>query len=75
MKVRYFGVLSEITMKISEEIEFQGSVSAFKSLLTNRYSEMNDQDFRVAVNQKMVDDAHILTEEDELALLPPFAGG
>jgi molybdopterin synthase catalytic subunit len=31
--------------------------------------------FRVAVNQAMVDDAHALADGDELALIPPVAGG
>jgi len=31
--------------------------------------------FRVAVNQDFVDDAHVLHERDELALIPPVAGG
>jgi MoaE-MoaD fusion protein len=31
--------------------------------------------FRVAVNQDFVDDNHVLTEGDELALIPPVAGG
>jgi MoaE-MoaD fusion protein len=31
--------------------------------------------FRVAVNQEFVDDAHVLGNGDELALIPPVAGG
>ena len=31
--------------------------------------------FRIAVNQDFVDDAHALREGDELALIPPVAGG
>jgi molybdopterin synthase catalytic subunit len=31
--------------------------------------------FRIAVNQDFVDDAHPLREGDELALIPPVAGG
>jgi molybdopterin synthase catalytic subunit len=31
--------------------------------------------FRVAVNQEMVGDAHVLADGDELALIPPVAGG
>jgi molybdopterin synthase catalytic subunit len=31
--------------------------------------------FRVAVNQDFVDDDHVLGERDELALIPPVAGG
>jgi len=31
--------------------------------------------FRVAVNQDFVDDAHVLNGGDELALIPPVAGG
>jgi molybdopterin synthase catalytic subunit len=31
--------------------------------------------FRVAVNQDFADDAHVLADRDELALIPPVAGG
>src|SRR5262245_17726967 len=31
--------------------------------------------FRVAVNQDFVDDAHVLHDRDEVALIPPVAGG
>ncbi len=31
--------------------------------------------FRVAVNQEMVDDDHVIAEGDEVALIPPVAGG
>ena len=31
--------------------------------------------FRVAVNQDFVDDDHALADGDELALIPPVAGG
>lgn len=31
--------------------------------------------FRIAVNQDFVDDAHVLHDRDELALIPPVAGG
>src|SRR6266542_3628977 len=31
--------------------------------------------FRVAVNQDFVDDTHVLHDRDELALIPPVAGG
>ena len=31
--------------------------------------------FRVAVNQDFVDDSHVLADRDELALIPPVAGG
>jgi molybdopterin converting factor subunit 1 len=31
--------------------------------------------FRVAVNQEFADDAHVLRDGDELALIPPVAGG
>lgn len=31
--------------------------------------------YRTAVNQDMVDESHVLTEGDELVLIPPVAGG
>ena len=38
-------------------------------------SKLNDINFKVAVNQKLVESTHQLKGNDEVALLPPFAGG
>jgi molybdopterin converting factor small subunit len=46
-----------------------------KLLLKKRYILLEQYNFVFALNQKMVKENLLLQDNDELALLPPFAGG
>jgi len=73
MKVLLFGVLAEVTGK--KELDMaSGNLADLQHQIQETYPRLADHSFRFAVNQVLVDDA-ILKENDEVALLPPFAGG
>jgi len=36
---------------------------------------LKEINYKIAVNQTLADDSLLLNENDEIALLPPFAGG
>lgn len=75
IKVTYFGMLAEITKCSSERLVISGEeISALKSTLLNKYPNFLNKDFRIAQNQELVSDSTKLTGE-EIAILPPFAGG
>ncbi|MEO8146332.1 MAG: MoaD/ThiS family protein [Bacteroidia bacterium] len=75
MKISLFGMLADAAKQSVIEIE---SVNDTDSLL-NKVKEMNstfrDAKFVIAVNKKVVSGNQVLNENDEVALLPPFAGG
>jgi len=76
LTIKYFGMLAEAT-SISEE-KVQTDVCTVVQLLDKlkqQYPKLNDNYFKVAVNQKLVAPNHKITSEAEIALLPPFAGG
>ena len=76
LKIKYFGMLSEIAEKDSEFLELNPiSVSELKKVLQERYPKFITMNFKIAVNHSLVDESASLKNNDEIALLPPFAGG
>ncbi|WP_233357749.1 MoaD/ThiS family protein [Haloflavibacter putidus] len=45
-----------------------------KQNLFEKYPELQQKDFKIAQNQELVSDETLLTGQ-EIAVLPPFAGG
>ncbi len=76
LKIKYFGMLSEIAENDSEFLELNPiSVSELKKVLQERYPKFITMNFKIAVNHSLVDESASLKNNDEIALLPPFAGG
>jgi molybdopterin synthase catalytic subunit len=81
VRVRYFAVVRERLGRDDESIELaaETSVAGALDVLAERHADLAvlRRHLRVAVNQEMVADetAHRLRDGDELALIPPVAGG
>jgi len=79
IQVRYFAVFRERLGVSEETLELPDGASVADAL--SKLGENHDViarlrgRFRAAVNQTMVDDDHVLNDDDELALIPPVAGG
>lgn len=75
IQIKYFGMLTEITQCDSEQLVAQSStVGELESVLLHKYPELKGKDFRIAQNQELVSEDTKLTGQ-EIAVLPPFAGG
>ncbi|MFT5436225.1 MAG: molybdopterin synthase sulfur carrier subunit [Ulvibacter sp.] len=75
LKIRYFGLIAEITNRSEETIAFsKASVSDLLELLFEKYPELKEKDFQVAQDLEIVSKDTLLLES-EIALLPPFSGG
>lgn len=73
LKLKYFGMIAEALNKESEELEIEAlKVSDLIDYFKPQLKEIN---FKVAVNHSLVDANYKLKSNDEVALLPPFAGG
>lgn len=73
--IKYFGLIAEETQCEEEIIDFSGGeVGEFLKILHSKYPELKNKDFQVAQNQELVSLKTRVTGQ-ELALLPPFAGG
>src|SRR5512142_313785 len=77
--VLYFAVFRERLRRDEEEIEIADGATVAQAIdaLAAVHADIGKLRgrFRVAVNQDFVDDAHVLADRDELALIPPVAGG
>ena len=75
--VNYFGNIAEATQSDSEMLDHNSmSLEELLDLLNSKY-DLRKFQFQVAVNRKIIPKQQQLTisDSDEIALLPPFAGG
>ncbi len=73
--IKYFGLIAEITKQNEETIDFSGhSITELLEYLKSKYPDLENKDFQMAQNQELVSNDTKITGQ-EVALLPPFAGG
>ena len=76
LRLKYFGQIAEKT-GINEEIftlNEEVSLNEIRQVIHEKYS-LNNMPFRLAVNKQLSDSGKVLKDNDEVAFLPPFAGG
>ena len=75
INIKQFGQIAELTQTKEENLEFSGIiVSELVETLYLKYSNLRTKNFQIAQNQELVSMETELTGND-IALLPPFAGG
>jgi molybdopterin synthase sulfur carrier subunit len=75
VKVLFFGVLAEIAstnMKIYREVK---SISDLKLRIQDDFPEMVHYNYRISLNNEIINNDQGLKNGDEIAFMPPFAGG
>ncbi|MAU17202.1 MAG: molybdopterin synthase sulfur carrier subunit [Muricauda sp.] len=74
--VKYFGLVAEAADKSEEVIELSEVLTAseLKKQCLEGLAITDKDSVQIAVNQNL-DDAITIKDGDEVALLPPFAGG
>lgn len=75
IKVLLFGILSEEAGIEEMEIENISGTGKLLEHLRGKYPSFANYKFRISVNQTLIKGNKKLQEGDEVALLPPFAGG
>ena len=75
-KVSWFRPNSQI-VKYREnlEIEAHSNVQVLQEVLRRKYEELNNMEYKVAINESIENENIELRENDLMVLLPPFAGG
>jgi len=75
---KYFGLIADIT-QIQEEIitveENTIVLSILKSRIEDKYAELKNNNYTIAVNQSMSSLDILIKNNDVIAFMPPFAGG
>ncbi len=76
LKLKYYGMIAEAVGKENENIEFSAStVIELDEVLKKQYNKLTTMNYKIAVNQSIAQVELELNDNDEIALLPPFAGG
>jgi molybdopterin converting factor subunit 1 len=77
VKVLAFGIAKDIFGESSIDLHLDGNTTAdLRTTLEKRYPRLKQLRFyMVAVNNEYALDEGILTETDEIALIPPVSGG
>lgn len=78
VKIALFGITKEIIGKarLDYQLQEQTSVQALLSSLKAAYPALgNLNSLLVAVNDEYATPEQVLTEQDEIALIPPVCGG
>lgn len=75
VKVLFFGVLSEVAGTDCRHYMEVKSISELKSRIIDEFPEIAHYNYRISLNSEIISSDRLLNENDEIALMPPFAGG
>ena len=76
--IKYFGMLVEITNTTQESYQYdlEGiSINDIELSILSKYPNLKNTTYNIAVNQQIATKNQPVKNGDELAFLPPFAGG
>jgi len=71
----YFGSVMDITGVTSERVDSPATLNELNELLISRFPGLSVISYRLSVNRQLITGNRQLVDGDEIALLPPFAGG
>lgn len=75
VKVLFFGVLAEVSGTALKHYSDVKSISDLKLRILDDFPEIVHYNFRISHNNEITDNDRLLKSGDEIALMPPFAGG
>ena len=76
LNVKYFGMIAEWAGAENSQLDFSGtSVAELRSQIEKLVPGLNSASYQIAVNHVIATDEAVITLGDEIAILPPFAGG
>jgi sulfur-carrier protein len=75
VKVLFFGVLTEVAGTAIKHYNNVRTVNDLKLRILDDFPEMVHYNYRISVNNEITDKDLSLKTGDEVALMPPFAGG
>jgi molybdopterin converting factor small subunit len=75
VNILFFGALIEVTQTATLALQEVKNTDEALEMLHKKYPMLCHFKFSIALNQNFLADCAQLNDGDELALLPPFAGG
>lgn len=73
--ILFFGILAEVAGTNSVSMKDQPDLDHLKKMVLHDFPELENYRYRVSVNRVLTDENCTLNDGDEIAFLPPFAGG
>jgi molybdopterin converting factor small subunit len=73
--VLFFGVLAEVTKTGFRHYNNIRSFEDLKLRIEDEFPEIVHYNYRIAINNEMISEDPLIRNGDEVAFLPPFAGG
>ncbi|MBK8553650.1 MAG: MoaD/ThiS family protein [Ignavibacteria bacterium] len=70
-----FGHITDITSKAEFRISEVKDTDELRIKLSELFSAIRSIKYSIAVNKKVIQSNTVLTNDDTVALLPPFSGG
>lgn len=75
VSVLFFGVLTEVTGTDLRHFRDVRSTDDLMHRILDEYPEIGHYNYRLSLNNEIIDSDMPLNDRDEVALMPPFAGG
>jgi molybdopterin converting factor small subunit len=75
IKVLFFGVLAEVTGTSCKHYPVVNTMKDLRQSIIEDFPEIVHYNYRIALNNDLIDGEPSLRSGDEVAFLPPFAGG
>ncbi len=75
INVLFFGVLAEVAGTSWKHYREVRSLGDLRLKIEDEFPEIVHYNFRISLNNEIVNDDPVLKDGDEVAFLPPFAGG
>lgn len=76
MKIKCFGIAKEITGHAILEVPAVTSVELLRARLETLYPELKTiSSYMIAVNQSYAMNEDLISDDDEIAIIPPVSGG
>ena len=75
VKVLFFGVLAEVTGTGFKHYKDAGTLGDLQLRIADDFPEIVHYSYRIALNNEIISGESPLRSGDEIAFLPPFAGG
>ena len=75
VKVLFFGVLTEVTGTPVRHYSDVKTTGDLRLRIEDDFPEIAHYNFRISLNNQILNDEAELKDGDEVAFMPPFAGG
>ena len=73
--VLFFGELAEVAGANKIAVQNMSDTQSLTKWMVEKYPALKNRTYRVAVDKEVISEKRNLNNGDEVALLPPYAGG